>query len=91
MNSDINQFYKEVLQEPELVKQLQSTTSRENLVNIAVELGEEKGYSFNTKQLTEWIIAQQKVADEAELTEDDLESLAGGLIHLQQEDPFLRF
>ena len=90
MDSDINQFYKEVLQDPELLKQLQSTTSRENLVNIAVELGEEKGYSFNTKQLTEWIIAQQKVAD-TELTEDDLESLAGGLIRLQQENPFLRF
>ena len=90
MDSDINQFYKEVLQDPELLKQLQSTTSRENLVNIAVELGEEKGYSFNTKQLTEWIIAQQKVAD-TELTEDNLESLAGGLIRLQQENPFLRF
>lgn len=91
MNGDINQFHKEVLQDPELVKQLQSTTSRESLVNIAVELGKEKGYSFNTKQLTEWIIAQQKAAEKAELSEDDLEPLAGGLMQLQQADPFLRF
>lgn len=91
MNDDINQFHKEVLQDPELVKQLQSITSRESLVNIAVELGQEKGYSFNTKQLTEWIIAQQKAADKVELSEDDLEPLAGGLMQLQQVDPFLRF
>lgn len=85
MNNEINQFHQEVLQDPELVKQLQSTTSRESLVNIAVELAKEKGYSFNTKQLTDWIADQQK----ADLSEADLESLSGGL--LRQADPFFRF
>jgi predicted ribosomally synthesized peptide with nif11-like leader len=85
MNNEINQFHQEVLQDPELVKQLQATTSRESLVNIAVELAKEKGYSFNTKQLTDWIAAQQK----RDLSEEDLESLSGGL--LTQTDPFFRF
>ncbi len=89
MNNEINQFHHEVLQDSALLQQLQSTTSRESLVNIAVELAQEKGYSFNTKQLTEWIISQQKAAEKAELNEDDLESLSGGC--LGQEDPFLRF
>jgi predicted ribosomally synthesized peptide with nif11-like leader len=91
MNNEINQFHDEVLQDPALLQQLESTTSRESLVNIAVELAQEKGYSFNTKQLTEWIIARQKAAEKAELNEADLESLSGGLIQLQQKDPFLRF
>lgn len=85
MNNEINQFHQEVLQDPALVKQLQATTSRESLVNIAVELAKEKGYTFNTKQLTDWIAAQQK----ADLSEEDLESLSGGL--LTQTDPFFRF
>lgn len=89
MNNEINRFHHQVLQDPELLQQLESTTSRESLVNIAVELAKEKGYSFNTKQLTEWIIVQQKAAEKAELNEDELESLSGG--YLGQKDPFLRF
>jgi predicted ribosomally synthesized peptide with nif11-like leader len=89
MNNEINQFHHEVLQDPALLQHLESTTSREGLVNVAVELAKEKGYSFNTKQLTEWIIARQKAAEKAELNEDDLESLSGGC--LTQKDPFLRF
>ncbi len=88
MNSDIDQFHQEVLQDPVLLEQLKPATSRESLVNIAVELGKEKGYSFDTKQLTEWIAARQKVVT-TELSDKDLETLSGGLVG--QADPFLRF
>ncbi len=39
-------FYTELLQNPVLQERLQAATDTESLAKLAVELGQEKGYSF---------------------------------------------
>lgn len=86
----IEQFYQEVLQEPALQQQLESANSKETFLNIAVELGKGNGYSFDTRELNDWILAQQKTVEDRDgLSDEELETLAGGFI--QKDNPFFRF
>ena len=46
---DLQQFYTELLKDPMLQERLKAATTPENLCELAVELGKERGYAF-TKQ-----------------------------------------
>ena len=76
--ASIEQFYQEVLQDSTLQAQFQSAPTNEAIAKIAVDLGQEKGYNFSTTELKEWLSEQQTVAEEGELKDEYLESVAGG-------------
>lgn len=49
--SDLEQFYQEVLKDRMLQERLKAATDPENLIELAVELGKEKGYSFTKEEI----------------------------------------
>ena len=74
----VNQFYQEVMQEPALLQQFQSAPDQESLVNIAVEVGQQKGYSFTTSEVEQALAAQNAASETEELSDEQLEAVAGG-------------
>lgn len=75
----LNQFYQEVLSDAALQQHFQSVNSQEEIVNLAVELSQEKGYSFTSKEVEEWLNAHQSSnGGSAELKDEELEAVAGG-------------
>ncbi|HAA33514.1 MAG TPA: Nif11-like leader peptide family natural product precursor [Cyanobacteria bacterium UBA8553] len=74
----IEQFYQEVMQEPALLEQFQAAPDQESLVNIAVEVGQQKGYSFTTSEVEQALVAQNAVSEAGELSDEQLEAVAGG-------------
>lgn len=46
----LNQFYQEVLSDAALQQHFKSVNSQEEIVNLAVELSQEKGYSFTDRK-----------------------------------------
>jgi len=77
----INQFYQEVMQEPALLEKFQSAPDQESLVNLAVEVGQQKGYSFTVDEV-EQALAAQNAAQQEELSDEQLEAVAGGVAPL---------
>lgn len=75
----IEQFSQEVMQDPTVQHRLQSAPDQESLVNSAVAIGQEKGYSFSTKEVEEWLAANQSTLNSGdELNDAQLEAVAGG-------------
>ena len=74
----IDQFYQEVMQEPALLQQFQSAPDRESLVNIAVEMSQQKGYSFTVAEVEQALAAQSAASETGELSDQQLEAVAGG-------------
>ena len=80
---NVNHFFQEVSQDPELQLQFQSVTDRESLVNKAVALGEERSYSFSSTEASEWLESmnakhQSQSDTSGELADSELEAVAGG-------------
>ena len=73
-----NQFYQEVMQEPAILQQFQSALDRESLANMAVEVGLQKGYSFTTSEVEQALAAQNAATKTGELSDEQLEVVAGG-------------
>lgn len=74
----VNQLYQEVMQEPALLQQFQSAPDRESLVNLAVEVGQQKGYSFTAEEVEQALAAQNAASETGELADEQLEAVAGG-------------
>jgi Nif11 domain len=49
--TDLEQFYLELLKDPMLQERLKVATDPEGLCDLAVELGQEKGYSFTKEEV----------------------------------------
>jgi len=49
-HNSLEQFYQQLLKSPELQAKLKSATDPESLCQMAVQLGEEMGYSFTIEQ-----------------------------------------
>lgn len=49
--TDLEQFYTELLKNPVLQERLKAATDAENLSELAVELGKEKGYFFTKEEV----------------------------------------
>ncbi|RUT03923.1 hypothetical protein DSM106972_048370 [Dulcicalothrix desertica PCC 7102] len=78
---NVNQFYQVVSQDPELQLQFQFATDEENLVNMAVELGQQHGYSFTKEEVIQAIALAQPFTETTgmvELADEQLEAVAGG-------------
>ncbi|HAA33511.1 MAG TPA: Nif11-like leader peptide family natural product precursor [Cyanobacteria bacterium UBA8553] len=74
----VNQFYQEVMQEPALLQQFQAVRDRESLVNLAVEVAQQKGYSFTVDEVKQALTAQSSAGEAQELSDQQLEAVAGG-------------
>jgi predicted ribosomally synthesized peptide with nif11-like leader len=72
MNS-VEQFFQEVSQDQTLQQQFQSILDGEAILNKAVELGKEKGYTFTPAEVEEWVQNRSQ-----ELSDSELDAVAGG-------------
>ena len=78
---NVNQFYQVVLQDSALQQQLQFAPDEESMVNLAVELGQQKGYDFTSEEVIQAIALAQPPAQTTgmvELADEQLEAVAGG-------------
>ncbi|NJS09141.1 MAG: Nif11-like leader peptide family natural product precursor [Microcoleus sp. CSU_2_2] len=66
------------MQEPALLQQFQSAPDRESLVNMAMEVGQQKGYSFTVDEVEQVLAAQSAASEAGELSDQQLEAVAGG-------------
>ncbi len=73
-----NQFYQEVMQEPALLQQFQGAPNEERLADLAVKVGQQKGYSFTINEAKQALAAQNAVSETKELSDAQLEAVAGG-------------
>ncbi len=48
----IQQFIQAIMQNPALQEQLEAAPDQQSMVNLAVRLGEENGYSFTADEVT---------------------------------------
>ncbi|NJR62449.1 MAG: Nif11-like leader peptide family natural product precursor [Cyanobacteria bacterium CRU_2_1] len=69
----LEQFYQELLKDPMLQEQLKSAINPENLCDLAVELGKEKGYSFTKEEVFAAMAIEVAVGEEGivGLSDDD--------------------
>ena len=56
--ADLQQFIQAVLKDPRLQDQLKAAPDRESLVELAVQLGRAKGYSFTSEDLEATMVQQ---------------------------------
>ena len=59
--SSLELFYEEVLRDSSLQEQLKAATSTENLIEIAVNLGAERGYDFDKAQITKYLESSEDI------------------------------
>ncbi len=69
--TSLEQFYQEVLGDVTLQERLKAATSTEELVEIAGQLGAEKGYSFTKEELLAVMAIESAFGEE--LVEEDLD------------------
>lgn len=74
---NLQNFYTLIQNSQELQAQLGAADSSENFAETAVRIGEENGYSFTAEDVNAFI-SQQRSGANAELSEADLEAVAGG-------------
>ena len=74
----VNQLYQEVMQELALLEKFLAVRDRESLVNLAVEVGQQKGYSFTVAEVEQALAAQSAASETGELSDEQLEAVAGG-------------
>ncbi|MCA1992632.1 MAG: Nif11-like leader peptide family natural product precursor [Coleofasciculus sp. S288] len=71
--ANLEQFYQDVLQDQALQEQFRTATDPDSMAALAVQLGQEKGYSFTTEEVQAYIDDQGQ-----ELSDELLEAIAGG-------------
>ena len=76
-NSSPEQFYQEILQDPTLQGQLKQVMPSQEALSQIVELAANRGFNFNAEELEQWL-SNKTVESSVELSDDQLESVAGG-------------
>jgi predicted ribosomally synthesized peptide with nif11-like leader len=75
----VNQFLQKVAQDTQLQEEIAKAMESENDRQAVVELGAKYGYQFTSDELGQEIQKNQQAAvDSGELSEDELEAVAGG-------------
>ncbi len=62
-SNSIEQFYQELLKSPELQAKLKQTRDPESLCQLAVQLGNEMGYSFTIEQVRAAMAIEVAIGD----------------------------
>jgi hypothetical protein len=75
----IEQFYaKAIKSQPLIDKMLKGTKSPEDFIRNAVSEGKSQGYDFTYEEAHAWIEQQQRMKASGELSDSQLEAVAGG-------------
>lgn len=75
--SNLEQFYTFVQNNQQLQEQLGAAKDRESFNELAVQVGQENGYTFSVKDVDAYI-NQKSQEENAELSNEELEAVAGG-------------
>jgi predicted ribosomally synthesized peptide with nif11-like leader len=75
--SNLEQFYTFVQNNQQLQEQLGAVEDRESFNELAVQLGQENGYTFTVKDV-DTFLNQKSQEENAELSAEELEAVAGG-------------
>jgi predicted ribosomally synthesized peptide with nif11-like leader len=75
--SNLEQFYTFVQTNQQLQEQLGAAKDRESFNELAVQLGQENGYTFSVKDVDAFLNQKSQEAN-AELSNEELEAVAGG-------------
>ncbi|PSB57661.1 Nif11-like leader peptide family natural product precursor [Chamaesiphon polymorphus CCALA 037] len=75
--ANVEGFYRFVEGNEQIQSQLKAAGSKEKFLEMAVQIGQENGYTFNAETVEEYLASTQQVPD-AELSEEQLEAVAGG-------------
>jgi predicted ribosomally synthesized peptide with nif11-like leader len=75
--SNLEQFYNLVQNSQELQEQLGAVENEESFNEMAVRLGQENGYTFTAEDVKAFL-TQKKEEANPELSEQELEAVAGG-------------
>jgi predicted ribosomally synthesized peptide with nif11-like leader len=84
----VNQLYQELMWELDLLQQFITAQARESFVNMAVEVGPQNGYSFTVDEVEQALGAQSAASEARELSNQQLEAVAGGKSRQQSADIF---
>jgi predicted ribosomally synthesized peptide with nif11-like leader len=75
----IEQFYSQAVKNPTLIAAMVAGVSTpEEFVTKAVAAGKEHGFTFTAEEAHTWIKQQQEMKAKGELSDSQLESVAGG-------------
>lgn len=77
----VNQFLTKVSQDEKLQTELSQAVKEQESATAAVELADQHGYKFTPEEFEQQIQKMQKAQD-GELSEEELETVAGGLAPL---------
>uniref|UniRef100_B8HQG7 Nif11 domain-containing protein n=1 Tax=Cyanothece sp. (strain PCC 7425 / ATCC 29141) TaxID=395961 RepID=B8HQG7_CYAP4 len=78
MTQSLEQFKQQVLQDPTLAEQFKAASSPDEFVNLAVQLGQQLGYSFTAEDIQTALSEQSATGQPQELDDSQLEAIAGG-------------
>jgi hypothetical protein len=74
-------FYEDVVRNDQsLLAEIAGTGNEAELAQLAVSKGKAAGFDFNEQDVTEVMQAARAKREEAPLTEDQLESVSGGIL-----------
>jgi len=74
--ANLEQFYQEVLKDQALQERFRTVAGSDSVAALAVELGQEKGYSFTAEEVQAYL--DEMNASDQELSDELLEAVAGG-------------
>jgi predicted ribosomally synthesized peptide with nif11-like leader len=84
--SNLEQFYNLVQNSQELQEQLGAAENEESFNEMAVRLGQENGYTFTAEDVKAFL-TQKKEEANPELSEQELEAVAGGKFKYDPSGP----
>jgi predicted ribosomally synthesized peptide with nif11-like leader len=84
--SNLEQFYNLVQNSQELQEQLGAVENEESFNEMAVRLGQENGYTFTAEDVKAFL-TQKKEEANPELSEQELEAVAGGSSKYDSDTP----
>jgi predicted ribosomally synthesized peptide with nif11-like leader len=67
--ASLEQFYQQVLQDPKLQEQLRAAPDKQSIIKLAVDLGQQNGYSFTAQDVE---AAIEEVTQQQQLPDADL-------------------
>ncbi len=74
----IEQFQQQIAQDQTLQARIAAINTRDDLIRLVLEIGKEQGYTFTDDEVQHLVDELSGGEAVEELTEDELESVAGG-------------
>jgi predicted ribosomally synthesized peptide with nif11-like leader len=76
--ADVQRLHQEVLQDVALQQRLRDAKDDQSLVALALEIGQQKGYTFTKEEAQQYIKDLNISRSQQELSDEQLEAIAGG-------------